>query len=921
MLLVTSLVERYLMNLNSIKNTFKGKSKTQFQENRLVSRQLGADSMVLLKNKGILPLKRGKVALFGAGAVDTIYCGNYTNYVFTDGNVSVRDGLAEAGFSFSTTTWLQKMEKQVKRANKEDETLSKIERNEFGVRIHPDEVSISEADIAESIIGTDVCIYVIRRDTRESENESYYSLTKTESDNLKVISNTFENIVLVINSSPLEVAGIARMKNVKAIVYMGIPGMEAGNSLADILTGAVNPNGRLSFTWAKKYKDYPTFSKRNLKFNNGVCEVDFKEGIYVGYRYFDSYDVAPLYPFGYGMSYTTFSFEATYFEANWINMLLRVNVTNIGEHSGREVVQLYVSSPDGRLSKPYQELKSFVKTGKLKPNETEEITLKVPIMSLCSFDDDRNAWVLEGGDYIFRVGHDSKDTKVVAKMVLDQTVNIKTIVNVMNPTKEMSFMSPPPRAKEETGFIMVASLSAKGYNSQKKIIPLKKEVETYVFEGSKYTSTVNKNDKEWPFKTREKIEYIKPTPNMTFFDVVYGRYSVEEFVTTLSPQVLARIVCGATDESLYPVDSRFKSQIKTNKRNRKGCLHTTSQYEKMLGIPSVEICYGASGIHLSQIEATSFPSPMNMAQTWDMDAMVRQGRAYGREMEQLGIDYCLAPDLNINRMPMQGRAYECYSEDPALAGVMGAGFTIGVKRYDGRNVIMKHLVCQTKENENVVMNYNIGKRAFAEIYLRPFSICQYIVKPAGIMNSAHMINGKFASNQRGMNTDIIRTDWGWEGFVMTDIGTASDKGMDIHGGCDLILPGYDPDRILEAMIEAPPTFTEDGYVQRVNKGFVFGVPTIRYDCWGSFVPDKDGTETLKTEVPCDMQLNPIIPSLIDEGICTVKLRDDGIQEVEYKGYNRGAYLCLGDLQQAAIHILTEIKNSASMQRLMDEIEK
>lgn len=290
----------FVMELKSIKNVLKGNTM-RFPEHREIARQLGADSMVLLKNNDILPINRGKVALFGAGAVDTIFCGNYSNYVFTDKNVSVKDGLLNAGFTFSTDVWLAKMEKELKRANREDKTLTRLDKTE-GKTIHPSEVPISVADMAEAILGTDTCIYVIRRETKEYQDRSNEKddllLSEVESENIKLIASSFKKIIVVINSELIDIASLARMKNVRGIIYMGIPGMEAGNSLADILTGAVNPSAKLADTWAKKYKDYSTCSKKRSKSNKNEYDIDYNEGIFVGYRYFDTYDVTPLYPFG-----------------------------------------------------------------------------------------------------------------------------------------------------------------------------------------------------------------------------------------------------------------------------------------------------------------------------------------------------------------------------------------------------------------------------------------------------------------------------------------------------------------------------------------------------------------------------------------------------------------------------------------------
>lgn len=908
------------MNLNQLKGVITRTGKMAFPEHRDLSRQLGADSMVLLKNNDILPITKGKVALFGAGAVDTIFCGILYNYVFTDGNVSVKQGLLNNGFTFSTDSWLSKMEKAVKQVGREYPAGTKSSKIKGGIRALAPEVPISKADIAEAVLGTDTCIYVYRRayiDTPEYKENKPYKLTQVEQDNLDIITNTFKNVILILNSGMIEMAAIARQKNIKGIIMMGIPGMEAGNALADVLTGAVNPSGHLANTWAKKYKDYSTSYNQTAqaKFAKDN-EVDYKEGIYVGYRYFDAFDVAPLYPFGYGLSYTTFESKLEYFEASWISILMRVKVTNTGKCAGRHVVQVYCSQPDGKIIKPYQVLCSMSKTGKLKPGESEEITLKIPIMSLTSFDEDITAWVMEKGDYLFRVGNSSKDTKVFAKVVLDKDTVIKKVTNVLAPNKELTFIDPPPRKPEEEGYIQAAALSGDDYNSFNRVVKPQNEVTTYVKEGSNYSSYVNTNAYEIPFRTYENIEEVIPNSSSTFIDVVKGKVSMEEFVASLSPEILARIVIGALDENKINSVNRFTFNFSLDNKNLDIAAKTTNQFATTLGIPGVNIADGPSGLHIQGIPCTCFPSPNNMAQTWDMSAMVRMGRAYGREMEANDIDYCLAPALNINRNPMWNRAYEFYSEDPALSGILGAGFVMGVKRYEGRNVIVKNLATYNQESRADDININVTRRTFGEIYLRPFSVCQFMVKPAGFLSSGNKVNGMYSSSQKGINIDIARNDWGFNGFVMSDWGSPSDKGSDIHAGCDLIMPGFDPDKLLEAMMNVPPTFEADGYVTVVEKHIVYNKPMIQYEMWGSFLPDKEGDTYISTSVEPSQQLNEKLKRMEQEGICEIKVEADGSKTITYKGFNRGPYLALGDLQQAAIHILSEIKSTNAMQKLI-----
>ncbi len=905
------------MNVGGLKNILFPSKKMHFLEHREIVRGMGADSMVLLKNNDCLPLKTRKVALFGAGAVDTLFCGLFFNYVFTDGNVNVRDGLTENGFTLTTDSWLDKMNKAVAlNEKKKDKNKSKYE----GRRCDTEEVPISKADLAESILGTDTCIYVLRHGITVGgeASERMYKLSEAEESNLQLVLDAFSNVVLVLNSGMFELGQLARAKNIKAIILMGLPGMEAGNSLSDVLTGAVNPSGRLTCTWAKKYKDYSTcYTKGVITKNEKQNEVDYKEGIYVGYRYFDTFDVTPLYPFGYGLSYTTFDMELEYLEASWIAVVLRVKVTNTGIHAGRQVVQVYLTQPEGELEKPYQILAGFGKTGKLKPGESEELTIKIPIMSLCSFDEENPAWVMEEGNYYFRIGENSKDTKLCAKVVLDRLTVIKRVTNSIKPEKELKFITPPERKEEEEGYIMAASLNGDDYNTEKKYVEPETEVVTYVAEGSNYVSYINDNSYAMPSKIHETIKYVKPCGTTTFFDVIRGKISMEEFVSSLSPEIMARLVAGVDNEMPFDTQSRFNFDFNIEKRHVEVSARTTGQFATTLGIPSVSFADGPSGLRIEGVPCTLFPSPMNMAQTWDMSAMVRMGRAIGREMEYYGVDYCIAPALNIHRNPMRSRSYEFYSEDPSLSGILGAGFVMGVKRYEGRDVILKNLATYNQDSDTTDVNINISSKAFGELYLRPFSVCQFIMSPAGFLNSGNKLNGYYSSSTRGLNTDIVRSDWGFNGFVISDWGSLSEKAYDLHAGCDLIMPGFDPNKILEAMMAIAPTFAEDGYVTVVEKSYVYGEPMIRYENWGSFLPDKNGEDEIKTTVEPGVALNEKVLKMQEQGLCHIEDTQFGTKIITYKGIDRGAYLCLGDLQQAVIHILNEIKNTGSMKKLME----
>lgn len=911
------------MNFDQVKAILTGNVKKGIlPESKELVRRIGADSMVLLKNDGTLPIKRSTVALFGVGAIDTIFCGNKYSYVTGQEKINIVEGLKAGGFTFSSGAWLKKMERAITEARAEKSDIDILDWFFSGNKKTAEELPISEADLAESRVGCDTAIYVIRRAVCEDGDRTYekgdYLLADIEEENIAKLCESFEKVVVILNSSMLDISSLARNKKISAIVYMGIPGMEAGHCLFDVITGVTNPSGRLTDTWAKKYKDYPacgTFLRRNSL--NG--RVDYREGVFIGYRYFDTFDVSPLYPFGYGLSYTTFDMKLEYFEANWFNTILRVRVTNTGDCPGREVVQVYVTAPSGHLEKPYQELKGFAKTGKLRPGESEEVVIKIKTNQLASFSEKRSAYIMERGGYIFRIGRNSRDTEPVAKLVLDKLTVIRNVAPVVAQEYEMDFLVPPEREHEEIGFVKVASLSADDYNSLNGKLALQKESYTYVPEGSNYVSYVNANKYSIPFRTKEIIEYVKPCSHANFFDVIRGDHTMEEFISSLPAEVLARIVVGTMDESKSESESRVGFNLKI-KNKYKLAGRTTSQYAKTLGIPGLAMTDGPSGIHIPGIACNCYPSSTAMAQTWDISAMEEIGRAYGREMEKHKIDIALAPSMNIHRDPMAGRSNEFYSEDPLISGMMAAAFTNGVQTYPGRCVALKHLAVYNMEKDRHEIDINVSRRTLREIYLKAFEICIESSEPMAIMNSSNKINGDYASSKRGLNTDILRNEWGFKGFVMSEWGTESDKAYDIHAGCDLIMPGYDPEKILEAMRNEAPTFEPDGYVKRVEKASFFRRPMIRYEAWGSFLLEQEGKEIAMTSVAPNIELNPVVYELEEKGLCSIAVEPSGTKVIRYKGVNRGAYLSLGDLQQAAMHILNTVAVTGAMKELTEQIK-
>ena len=384
------------------------------KEHRALARKATADGIVLLKNDGALPLKTRTVALYGPGSRKTVKGGSGSGDVHERYSVTIEEGLKNAGFTFPTTLWMErfsgKYEADIAAWRQDVEQRIKgygpIRTMQMFDVIHenpmpyPSCTPILEDELTD---GTDTAIYVLSRQAGEGRDRRVekgdYLLSDVETESLKILSAQYRKLILVLNCGSVMDLSILDETRVDAVLFYGQGGMEGGNALADVLTGAVNPSGRLADTWAVHYEDYPsanTFGHRNGDLDN----EDYAEGIYVGYRWFEKHDIAPRFPFGHGLSYTSFETEAITVSDRAAVM----KVTNTGKTAGRETVMLFVQKPDGAFDHEKRSLVGFCKTHLLAPGESETGTISFDLWEIASFDEAANAFVLEAGTYTLYAG-------------------------------------------------------------------------------------------------------------------------------------------------------------------------------------------------------------------------------------------------------------------------------------------------------------------------------------------------------------------------------------------------------------------------------------------------------------------------------------------------------------------------------------
>lgn len=887
-----------------------------YPEHLKITRKIAADGIVLLKNaEEILPLKTKTVALFGAGAVDTISCGTGSGYISAPHVVSVKEGMENAGFSLTSEEWLERFAGESQKANEEDTTLTPLDRIWNGKRILIDDIPITDTDLVKAK-EADTAIYVIRRnagedDDRKAEKGDYY-LTEREEENLRKITQNFENTIVVFNTCVMDASFLETITGIKGAVLMGLAGNECGNALADILSGKCNPCGKLTDTWARRYEDNPASAIFGRNDGNSLQE-DYTEDIYVGYRYFDSFGIEPLFPFGYGLSYSTFQIQTKKIVADWKEISVEVEVINTGNYSGREVVQLYVTAPEGKLSKPFQELKAFGKTKLLKPGESERMIISLPTESLSSYDEARAAFIMESGDYLLRIGTDSHHTEVAYVVRVEGEAVLRQVRNEVVPDHEIELLKAPKRnalrgmINKETN---LADLLEECFAEHVPDIVLL-GTDCVAIDGACKTREADQINKK-------RFGEVEPARSATLFDVKNGTVTMDEFVASLEPEVLMRLITGAANETPYETADRLHKAIKQAEAPVSSGA-TTSLFVSTLGIPQWRMTDGPAGLHLTMLGATCFPTDIVIAQTWDPQMAFLMGESLGKEMVFYSQDVILGPGMNIHRDPLCGRNFEYFSEDPVISGKMAAAVTKGVQSLPGTSVSIKHFACNNQEADRFVTNSTVSERALREIYFKGFEICVREADPHTVMSSYNRVNGIHTSSNYELLTEILRGEWGFRGMIMTDWGTRSEKTEDYHAGNDLVMGGYRTDTLMAALEGKKAEFSDDGYVITQEFPIYGGFATEIVERWNSFHLCAEGPDKITVTVKPEKDLNPKVAEKAQEGVAEIKTLENGTRVITYFGKDRGKFLDLDDVRACAANVLKQIMDSVSFIKLSEAV--
>ena len=798
--------------------------------NDALSREAATEGMVLLENNGTLPIaSSGKIALFGQGVYNTVKGGTGSGDVNQRDVTTVLEGFEQAGFEVTTGLFLENA--QADYAEKL-EAWSALEHASRWETYKHEDLEITEDELAEAL-AADTAIYVISRNSGEgddrvilNEDGSFhlgdYYLAPSEEANLKLLAQNFANVIVCLNVGGVVDTTFFQTINeeipdgLDALLLMSQGGQQTGAALVDILTGAVTPSGKTVDTFAKSYSDYPASATIGAADGDAINEV-YAEGIYVGYRYFDTFGKEVSYPFGYGISYTTFDIAVGEVTADADRVVIPVTVTNTGDYAGKEVVEVYFSAPDGAIEKPYQELAAFAKTATLAPGESQDIVLSFLTTDMSSYSEEAAAYVMEAGDYIIRVGKSSRDTSVAAVLTLAEDALTQQLANNFTTgnedLEELSKEGAVPFTYEDEADEIVAApvivldsaaLAATAAASTEgdlaRIAAYKaadETVTTYLTEAQAADYVAAEN---------EEVVIVDEVADATLYQVYTGKITMEQFLTTLDAQALANIANG--NRGVDTTQTFVGAQA--NSVNGAAGESTPLYFEKE-GIPNIVMADGPAGVRITQSYekdgetfyqfCTAWPIGTMMAQTWNLDLETQIGTAIGAEMAEYGVTLWLAPGMNIHRDPLCGRNFEYYSEDPFMTGAMGAAVTAGLQSNPGIGVTIKHYATNNQEINRNTENNTISERALREIYLKGFEMVVREAQPMAVMSSYNYINGIYADSNYDLLENMLRGEWNFQGLVMTDWGAGGRSSISeqIHAGNDLIMPGGQQERIVNAL--------------------------------------------------------------------------------------------------------------------------
>ena len=787
-------------------------------------RETADECTLFLKRDSSFPLKEaGKIAAFGNGVRETIKGGTGSGEVNSRFSVNIYQGLTDAGFTITTDEWLDGFDEVKNKKHKEFVQKIKDEAAAIGIPAlwYSMGKTMLEPEYDLELKGEgDAAIYVLSRNSGEGcdrvVEKGDVLLTDSEIRDILALNKKFDKFMLVLNvGGPVDLSPVVEVSNILLLSQLGVV---TGNVLADILLGKANPSGKLSTTWAW-WEDYSSIGDFG-----GKDDVNYVEGIYVGYRYLDSAGVKPLFPFGYGKSYTEFEMGRPSVSNDKDEITVTASFTNKGEFAGKEVMQVYVACPTGKLDKPAKDLAAFAKTKELGAGESQEISAVFKLSDMASYDEDSESYILEGGDYVIYVGNSSRDVTIAGVVTLSETV---TILKARNCLGKPGFEDYVPESSDDKDCAGGGRNGCDGKAGDRDDASVSRlSLSAADFETGKVTYDVD-------YPVDDVIAGLSDE-ELTFMNI--GAFNPDKKGMSVIGNAAFAVAGAAGETTTRYKDKGIKSMVMAD--GPAGLRLSKEYYEDENGVHGVGTVVGSwadfmddemlkamkeaakkagpkAGTVIKEQYATAIPIGTAIAQSFNYELASKYGDIVGKEMERFHVQLWLAPALNIHRSILCGRNFEYYSEDPLVAGLMAAAITEGVQKHKGCGTTIKHYAANNAETNRYNSNSRVSERAMREIYLKGFGICVRKAQPKAVMTSYNLLNGQHTSEHRGLIEDILRCEYGFKGIVMTDwvVGALSSSTDNkyrgalapevVKAGGDLFMPGCkaDFDRVLAALGE------------------------------------------------------------------------------------------------------------------------
>lgn len=766
----------------------------QYEQEHLEQlRRLLPECTVLLKSNGDFPLEQaGKLALYGSGARHTVKGGTGSGEVNSRRFINVEQGLTDAGFTVTTREWLDAYDQIRVDAKKQfiKDIKARAKQKRTNAIVEGMGAVMPEPEYELILNGSgDVAVYVLSRISGEGNDRDYIPgdvlLTETEQRDILTLYKKYAKFLLVINAGgPVDLTPVLEVENILILSQLGV---DTGTVLADLLLGRAYPSGKLTTTWTSM-ENQPQIGDFG-----GMDDTRYREGIYVGYRYFNTVGIKPLFPFGFGLSYTSFEVSNVHVTAEGQRVCVRTTVKNAGARPGKETIQLYVSVPEGRLDQPFQTLAAFAKTSELASGENQEIKLCFYLSELASYDTENTSYILEKGDYVLHLGVSSAETVICGIVKLDADVTVQKVRHIGGTPDFVDWKPESHREIVLPDQIPVVTVTAADVRTETAAYDTPREIDSAI---------KSLSDEELAYLNVGAFD-----PNMGVLGIIgnasknvagaAGETTSQLKEKDIQPLIMADGPAGLRLSKDYTRDDKGAHAI--GGTIPETILDFLPAPLALLGrLMRSQPKKGAEILHQY---ATAIPIGTAVAQSWNRELAYICGDIVGNEMGRFGVHLWLAPALNIHRDIRCGRNFEYFSEDPLLSGIFAAEITKGVQKHSGCGTTIKHFAVNNQETNRYASNSIVSERALREIYLRGFGICVREAGPRAVMTSYNLLNGTHTSERRDLVEDYLRSECGYQGIVMTDWLVAGDylsrnpkypapkaSGIAAAGG-DLVMPG------------------------------------------------------------------------------------------------------------------------------------